>query len=323
MNFPTYFSCDEKQIGTTELKEKTWEAKVKIRAPWNTTLTLQGIQSASAFTTPRQISKSALSLLKSNLQKCIRRQDFERAARTGLAIFSFNPNELLRRLPVIMIEDCLPYPTGHSRLIWWMCAVSKGYKMSTAEVESLLGIISTMCESVNYEVCQLTDSEQPKWAELQPAQQTFLWTLELRRLYGGMKVDGRMYAFHQQLWTHRFQDQTQDWWMFLQKQDVYSVEVASVGALTKDDILPEAVDFHVYPWLPRKISEKIKGTHAEKIRMAIWDCRSRINHRKPLTEGIFRPTASETKRLFSRITRELEGLAQWLLSKLELEAEES
>lgn len=321
MQFPVHFSFDGKEIGTDELKDKTFEAKVRIRSPWNTSLTLQGMQCESPFITPPQITKSSLSLLKSNLQKCVRRKDFERAARTALAIFSFNPNELLRRLPVIMIEDCLPYPFGHTRLIWWMCAVSKGYKMSTAEVEQMLGILSTMCESSHYEVCQLADPTTMDWTQLSTPQQTFLWSLEIRRLYGGMKVDGKMYAFHQQLWAKRFIDTTEDWWNRLQNQDAYTVDVTSVTPLTIDDILPEAVDFHVYPWITRKISEKISNTTIEKIKLAIWDCRSRINHREPLTVGVFRRSSAETSKLFSRITKELDGLVRWLLSKLVLKGE--
>lgn len=321
MQFPAYFSFDGKEIGTEELKDKSWEAKVDIRTPWNTHLILHGIQSSEPFTPPQQVTKLSISLLKSNLQKCVRRKDFERAARTALAIFSFNPNELLRRLPVIMIEDCLPYPAGHSRLVWWMCAVSKGYKMNIREVEQMLGILSTMCESNHYEVCQQEEYKQIDWSKLSSPQQIFLWSLEIRRLYGGMKVDGQMYAFHQQLWAKRFTDKTQDWWTRLQQQDEYSVDITSVGTLTKDDILPEAIDFHVHPWIPRKISEKITGTSINKIKLAIWDCRSRINHRTPLTKGVFRNASLETVKLFSRISKDLEGLCRWLLSKTELSNE--
>jgi hypothetical protein len=245
MEFLSHFSFDEKEISTQELKDKTFETKVKIRSPWNTSLTIHGIQSSTPFTTPQQITKSSLPLLKSNLQKCVRRKDFERAARTALAIFSFNPNELLRRLPVIMIEDCLPYPSGHSRLVWWMCAVSKGYKMSAAEVEQVLGILSTMCESDQYEVCQQRDHKKIDWTKLSALQQTFLWSLEIRRLYGGMKVDGRMYVFHQQLWSERFTDTKSDWWNKLQNQDAYSVDITTIGPITNDDILLESIDHHV------------------------------------------------------------------------------
>jgi hypothetical protein len=319
MESPAYFSFDQKESSIRELKDKTFEAEVKIGSPWNTCLTIHGIQSSEPFTTPQQITKPSLPLLKSNLQKCVRRKDFERAARTALAIFSFNPNELLRRLPVIMIEDCLPYPSGHSRLIWWMCAVSKGYKMSHAEVEQMLGILSTMCESNEYEVCQQEDHEKIDWTALSAAQQTFLWSLEIRRLYGGMKVDGRMYAFHQRLWSERFATTTGDWWNKLQNQDAYLVDISTIGPITNNDILLESIDHHVHSWIPRKIAERIEGTSAEKIKLAIWDCRSRTNHRTPATKGVFRPTSSDTNRLFARINKELNGLCKWLLSKTRFE----
>ena len=317
MEFPAYFTFDGTTVSTKPI-EATWTATVRIRAPWNTTLTLQGRPSSEPFITPRQIGRRSLPLLKSNLQKCVRRKDFGRAARTALAMFSFKPDEVLRRLPMIMVEDTLLYPFGMLRLVWWMCAVSKGYQMSKAEVESMLGILSTMCDSEHYEVCQLYEPRQLDWRALAPAQQDFLWALEIRRLYGGMKVDGRMLGFHQERWLERFSERESKWWDRLSAQDEYRVEVESVEPVTKDDILLESLDFHVYSWIPRKIREKHEQLTAEEIRLAIWVCRSRINHRVPLTEGTYRSAGREVATTGARIQKDLDGLCRWLLARVDL-----
>jgi hypothetical protein len=70
------------------------------------------------------LSKEDLPVYKSNLQKCIRRRLDSKAIRTAYSILSLNEFELLRRLPIIMMEDVLPHPSIRT-LVWWMMATSK------------------------------------------------------------------------------------------------------------------------------------------------------------------------------------------------------
>lgn len=273
------------------------------------------------------IGKRTLSLCKSNLQKCIRRQEDDKAIRTALAMYNFNPNELLRRLPIIMIEDCLPCPILFNKLVWFMCAVSKGYIMSRQELEDVLGGIATMCESTRYEVCNSVikgskniDPDLSLLSVLTKEQQNFLCALEIRKAYGGMKCDEEMLTYHQNLWYNRFKtNEKTDYWTLLNNQQEYSIDLDSVDQLSKEDILLESIDYHPYPFLLKKIENRITPRLSiDRIRIAIWMCRSRVNKRKCLTPNIFVESSSGSIADYNIIHNDLENFTKWLLNKISL-----
>ncbi len=326
MEFPSDFSWDGKAITLAPLKEANWTARVRIRNPHNTTMTLHGIQCPEAEQPKLEsvIGARTLPLCKSNLQKCVRRQDTDRAVRTALAMYAYDPNELLRRVPVIMIEDCLPYPAAFTRLVWWMCAVSKGYILSTSELEMLLGIVATMCESSMYEAkrhhVSLVHEDALDWSSLPGDRRAFFWCLEIRAMYQGMKCDVEMMRDHQHFWLERFQGKATEeiWWDKLQAQQDYTIELESATGFSLDDILPEAVDFHCASFIPRKMCEKFPDLTEGEVKLAIWMCRSRVNFRPPIEQSSFDEPSEATKKHYARLSGELEGLVCWYLGRLRL-----
>lgn len=208
-SFPKIFSFDGEKAFFGVLSNYNWKSEIKIK-PYNSTLMLYGIQ-RDAYVPERQVGKKSIPLLKSNLQKCIRRKDQEKAIRTALAMYSYSPSEVLRRLPIIFIEDCLPCPKQFLKLVWWMCATSKGYVLSKSELESMLGIIVTMCESTEYEIVNSSLHNKSIIDPTGSPQEDFLWALELRKMYGGMKSDGTMLDYHQEIWYKRFQEDPSKW----------------------------------------------------------------------------------------------------------------
>jgi hypothetical protein len=320
MEFPAHFSFDGKTV-SFEPTKSSWNSIVQIRSPWSTKLSIEyagGQVSRHPFEIKPQLGDLALlHLLKSNLQKAIRRKEMNKAIRTAFAIYSFKPSELLRRLPMIMMEDALLYPSGYMRMVWWMCAVSKGYRMNQEEVESLMGIVSTMCESETYEVCQQREWKMIDWSSLPTEQRNFLWTMEIRRMYGGMKVDQHMISFHQYLWFERLTSSRKDeWWNMLNRQDEYRIEIESIEPISKDDILLESIDYHCFPWIPRKLQETYSSFTEDEIRLAIWLCRSRTNFRKPQTEDSFRPTGKRIAEIGNVMEKQIKSLSEWILRKI-------
>jgi hypothetical protein len=74
-----------------------------------------------SFLVPKIETKYNVPLLKSNLQKAIRRCQTQIAINSALAIIQKVPIELLRRLPIIYIEDvCLM--DSYSIPVWLMMA---------------------------------------------------------------------------------------------------------------------------------------------------------------------------------------------------------
>lgn len=324
MYFPKTFSYDG-IYATFNSDEKStenlgWKAKVKLRGH-KSELTLQGPinEESHIWEAQKQIGKKAISLCKSNLQKCVRRKESDKAIRTAYALYTQSPSETLRRIPIIMIEDSLPHPASFCKLVWWMAAVSKGYIMTEKEVSEMLGIVASMCETETYEVFNSKASEEiPRdWSGLSRDQQDFMWALELRKEYGGMKGDIGMLSYHQHIWQERLSETQDKWWKLLNDQNTYEIEPSGAGEFDKDDILLESLDFHCFGFLPQKIAKKV-GLTEEEVRAAIWFCRSSINLRKPLSNDVSIPAHSKTEENYRKIYKELTRFTTWLLNEIVL-----
>jgi len=111
-------SSSEKRELCVELKTNILPSTSSSKMP--TKLTSKDTQSgsSSSFTSP--------AIIKSMLQKAIRRKNSSAAARLALELYRISPSELLRRLPVIIIEDSSLHP-AYPLLVWCLLAESKGY----------------------------------------------------------------------------------------------------------------------------------------------------------------------------------------------------
>jgi hypothetical protein len=80
-------------------------------------------------------------LLKSHLQKCVRRSDTSGALGSAAALLSLNHNELLQHLGVIIVEDDM-LCSAFSVLLWLMAASYKGVALTLEQVEWVLGLVA-------------------------------------------------------------------------------------------------------------------------------------------------------------------------------------
>lgn len=229
------------------------------------------------------------SLLKSNLQKAIRRRHIEEAFVTAKHFLAQDAGELLRRLPIIMCEDTLLHPTLFKEIVWLMAAVSKGYQLCAADCQLVMDFVGACLSAQSrYNILASVDVLPTEMTD--PLKLSFA----LRIAYGGMKFDtefmGRLLG--------RLADPVGDLPHHL---DFLAVDYETVGAFDVErHLIPEAVDFHCFPAM---ISET--GVAKE----AIWYSRSARNVR-PFT-GLGAAEGS---------TREAEGAAAWPLSDAEAAA---
>jgi hypothetical protein len=89
-----------------------------------------------------------LKVLMSILQKNVRLQRQASAVRTAWKTMQQGPRgvtELLRRLPIILVEDATVQPEFFSHLIWLMMADSKGYQLSPSDVQLILTAVYDSC----------------------------------------------------------------------------------------------------------------------------------------------------------------------------------
>lgn len=211
-------------------------------------------------------------LLKSNLQKAIRRGNHHIAVSTALAILQKEPIELLRRLPIIYVEDVslidsLP-------IVIWLMMADKKYTLTSTDVDILLQVVHSLCtcskcfdgreiECLTVYTHEMLENEDGY---------NELLGLYYRSLYGGMKGD--MQLLKDAIFYYATNPHCIVRYSFT---EVYPFEI-NLNVY----ILAEAVDFHPYPAILTTIS---KNTKLDKsvIKACIWFADSGYNIRKQYT----------------------------------------
>lgn len=162
---------------------------------------------ASTVRLVKRHSRLSVPVLKSILQKSIRRRKPLPAVRVAMELADKSLGDLLRRLPVIMMEDSTLHPQLPF-LVWCMMAHAKSYLLPPSVLTKVMQIVFEVAS------CQWSDrlpEEAPipdshllslnsLWRDLLP------WALMVRAEYGGMTVDVRMLCQYAGIWHSRFQD---------------------------------------------------------------------------------------------------------------------
>ena len=175
----------------------------------------------------RHHSQLSVPVLKSILQKSIRRRKPMPAVRVAMELADKAVGELLRRLPVIMLEDSYLHPDINV-LIWIMMAHTKDYQPSSKVMIRTFQIIYEIaacqwsdplppCESTGgvtlTSLFQRDQSEINHTAESGPSSSSsssafdegtaYIWSMLVRAEYGGLKCDIQMLQQYAQVWKDR------------------------------------------------------------------------------------------------------------------------
>ena len=208
---------DDFSLTWTRVKDESppsgiiWSASVQLRQE-KLVLTLStSVLPDGRPTLVKEHSHLPISVLKSILQKAIRRRRPLPATRTAMEIIDKNLGELLRRLPIIILEDSFLHP-DFPLLVWLMAAESKGYRIPQKLITKVLQIV--------HEVASCPWSDCPTWSSKEIKQNTevttaislsskceiILRSIRLRAKYGGMVGDVKMLKLYEKLWNYRFQE---------------------------------------------------------------------------------------------------------------------
>ena len=209
-------------------------------------------------------------LLISNLQKAIRRRDAPVAVQSALALLQQHPTKLLRRLPIIYVED-VTVMDSFPMVVWWMMA-EKEYRLTEIDMEYILNMVwSLAIHTTYYENDRVTERVPYTHEQLQTYENAdSLLALYYRSLYGGMKGDITMLLNA----IEYFKDKP------IESTVYHRVDPSIISC----DIvmLMESIDFHPFPQILSMIQLKTK-MNKDKIKEFIWYAESGINMRKPQT----------------------------------------
>ncbi len=167
------------------------------------------------------------SMLKSLLQKAVRRGLVDSALPLAAELWARGPVDALRRLLIIIIEDTLLHP-AYPALTFFMMAGSEEYVLGTLQAALFLSVVRDICKcatkdtvSEAWSLAAITGSEGSSAWEGQPANgelvltpghlahlgtgpSALLRSLQARALYGGMGGDIAMLRSSAAVWACRF-----------------------------------------------------------------------------------------------------------------------
>jgi hypothetical protein len=206
---------DDLSVTWTKLHEETppagiiWTASIQLRREKSELLLTTSVVPEERPALVKKHSRLSVPVLKSILQKAVRRRRPLPATRAAMEIVDKDIGELLRRLPIIILEDSTLHPEL-PLLVWLMAAESKGYKLSRRLVTKVLQIVheTASCPWTDDVVAppkEDIDGSTESTFSLPPECETMLRAIHLRAQYGGMACDVSMLKLYKDIWNHRFQ----------------------------------------------------------------------------------------------------------------------
>ncbi len=260
-NHKAFFDYTPNETTDTFITCKT-NLKLYYRSPNNLNNTNINIPQVSYDTT-------FIPLLKSNLQKAVRRCETTIALNSTLALIQLNPQDLLRRLPIIMIEDVALIDS--LPIIIWLMIANTDYKLKPQDIDILLNIVWNLCNNTDYFHYYENDTKR-EFTHQSLQNSAELLALYYRSLYGGMEGDIQL--------IYNAIDYYSNFPNKIHKTTFQNIDFERF--ILDKTILPESVDFHCYPHMISTIQQKTHLPYS-KIKENIWNSLSGYNTRKPFT----------------------------------------
>ena len=220
-------------------------------------------------------------MIKSHLQKTIRRQDDNKAILTAWTMIKMDILAFIRRIMIIMIEDvCL-----HESFIilqWLLCAISnKSFRIQKNHIKWLLGVVHMLSINLNKDIIlenkdkiNLLYDLNNKFLELDSKYYSLLYSLHFRKSYGGMSSDMELIDKSIYTWYNRF--------IGNRKYNINNpIKCISLNILPleKEDWLLSSIDFHCCPYILQWIHKKYPKLSMERIKTLMWNYNSKLNTR--------------------------------------------
>ncbi len=260
------------QTTLTLNKGPIWKKTIKLREPilqseYITIIDIKSNKTHMPFDLTPQYTYN-ISILKSNIQKTMRRQMIDQCLATTLQLLKQDTQELLRRLPVIILEDSQYNHYTYTHLIWLLLAHSKGYKLTKEDVQLIMdATITALKADMRYDLelePSIEELKKEKELESEPHLTTPYIVIKLRAIYGGLQGD--------QAFLNRLALRSSN----LSQSTQYTVDLNTIETFNPIlHIIPQAIDFHCCPY----ILDLIDPISQQVYKQAIWWNWSSINWR--------------------------------------------
>lgn len=238
-----------------------------------------------------------LELLKSNLQKCIRRGLAESAVRTAYQMIKQDIDAFLRRIINIIAEDSVIHPEM-LYIMWLYMSHSKGYKITNVQVFQMLKIVYQVSKFNYYDVI-VTD---PSFFKSQKCDSDSIiesiddkvikidhccFSLLLRSIYGGLRNDIIFLRTAVRIWKDRMKNNKEEWCTFISNIWSTPENISDFNLnFNNCDKYDFSVDQHCFG---DKFCERIKNFTKTKasiveIKEAIWFWRSSYTNKMLMSD---------------------------------------
>lgn len=237
------------------------------------------------------------SLLKSAIQKSIRRNDVDRAVKHAKLLLHKKPNDFWRRLPIIMLEDVVLHPDLRRVVELATASARKAYQLSAEDEEFGLRLVEQLAR------CKVRDTEFLKYllqrkqvqikyqeAHLKEDELLLIKAIYWRSCMGGMYGDIGMMRTVASIWQNRFGSGEYSINQSIEYFPECEIDYKNISLDENGSDVPfEAIDFHCSPMveiLLRKpqIKNIVTKFYPNKkpevvLKQVIWRLRSGINYK--------------------------------------------
>lgn len=247
-------------------------------------------RSESLFFFDQSESFQDLSILKSSLQKCVRRQQTDLALRCAKSLMKVNFKSFLRRLVIIAAEDVFLDENVYTVL--WLYFAVQDFRPTKSRIDWLLGYVKALCMENRYDDY---DDTEDVLCDVVPTDIRILLKLFVTTNTFAFEGERKMLTF---IHNRGFQKKLSPF---------EAISQDAVPYCNVESIPLYAIDFHTQKWMIDAVHKRAKGISKETIQRLIWRCRSGVNVRKPLLHD------EDDLRLFATISTYVDDVSKYIL----------
>lgn len=258
-----------------------------------------------------------INILKSQMQKSIRRSDIYRGLKSAYSLFMLNPQVFFRRLLICVLEDVHPIHEI-SIFIWLAIAYEHGYQISIEQFCWCLGLMHFACEAEHldnrYKTVRMKSDDEVKIYKLDQMQKNLIISLQIASKLLGYKPGDRD-IIQKIIWVY-YQD-----FLKATKSDKIVLDIPipfvtpPITPMHIDELSLSAFDFHFDYKVCNMVAQRAPQFREGDIKTAIWLYNSSLTNKRQVVEIDF-DSKGQYLEIWKKISSHFHSVAKYLHRKL-------